>query len=119
MQSEDRFGGRQLDAEKGSHACVFGGDKETCPVLLRAQAPSNLDSCNQHLAHDHHVFLRPWRSLLWYYLMRLNGRAFRADRCLLPVSVLLVNAIAILSEDRFLARSTQPLDKHRYSSTRD
>ena len=30
----------------------------------------------------------------------------QADTCLLPVSVLLVNAIAILSEDRFLARST-------------
>jgi hypothetical protein len=42
--------------------------------------------------------------------MRLNGRAPKADTCPFSVSVLLVNAIAILSEDRFLARSTHPLD---------
>jgi len=51
--------------------------------------------------------------------MRLNARVSQADACLLPVSVLLVNAIAILSEDRFLARSTHFSDTHLYQSTRD
>jgi hypothetical protein len=53
------------------------------------------------------------------YLMRLNGSAHKADRYAFPVSVLLVNAIAILSEDRFLARSTHLLVIYRYSSLRD
>lgn len=49
------------------------------------------------------VFLRAGRAVLWYSSSNRIGQTKSLTRL---VAVLLINAIAILSEDRFLARST-------------
>ena len=50
-----------------------------------------------------YVFLRAGRAVLWYSSSSRIGQTKSLTRL---VAVLLINAIAILSEDRFLARST-------------
>ena len=48
--------------------------------------------------------LRPWKPLLRY--PSVHFYRLKHEQLIHTVSILLVNAVAILSEDRFLARST-------------
>ena len=84
------------------------GKKESCCCCPQRIHPPTFPRRNKTSGtNSQDVLLQPRRPLLWYgiYATR-RTRNEQANTCTLTVSVLLVNAIAILSEDRFLARST-------------
>jgi hypothetical protein len=61
---------------------IYGTQRFVAPARTPAKAPRSLSKTTSHPV------------------------AVEADRTISPVACLLINAVAILSEDRFLARST-------------
>lgn len=93
-------------AEKGFS--TTWGRRRAAVVVHSASTLQPFPVATRHLAHKVKMFFFNLGGL--FYGMQSNAtrrtRNAQANMCTLTVSVLLVNAIAILSEDRFLARST-------------